>query len=125
MSWIVWLAMSVSGAGAPLSVSCTVAGGEKAGLDARAVCARFVEQLSAAAARPYALVPVGERSGDGMTVSLRVVRSDTMAADVTVIERGRARSVETRMISSSDRPLGLDSIGLLARDVARAAALSD
>ncbi len=125
MSWIVWLAMSVSGAGAPLSVSCTVAGGEKAGLDARAVCARFVEQLSAAAGRPYALVPVGERSGDGMTVSLRVVRSDTMAADVTVIERGRARSVETRMISSSDRPLGLDSIGLLARDVARAAALSD
>jgi hypothetical protein len=125
MSWIVWLAMSVSGAGAPLSVSCAVAGGEKAGLDARAVCARFVEQLSAAAGRPYALVPVGERSGDGMTVSLRVVRSDTMAADVTVIERGRARSVETRMISSSDRPLGLDSIGLLARDVARAAALSD
>ncbi len=125
MSWIIWLAMSVSGAGAPLSLSCTVAGGEKAGLDARAVCARFVEQLSAAAGRPYALVPVRQRSGDGMTVSLRVVRSDTMAADVTVIERGRARSVETRMISSSDRPLGLDSIGLLARDVARAAALSD
>lgn len=125
MSWIVWLAMSVSGAGSPLSVSCTVAGGEKAGLDARAVCARFVEQLSAAAGRPYALVPVGERSGDGMTVALRIVRSDTIAADATVIERGRARSVETRMISSSDRPLGLDSIGLLARDVARAAALSD
>jgi len=125
MSWIVWLAMSVSGTGAPLSLSCTVAGGEKAGLDARAVCTRFVEQLSAAAGRPYALVPVGQRSGDGMTVALRVVRSDTMAADVTVIERGRARSVETRMISSSDRPLGLDSIGLLARDVARAAALSD
>lgn len=125
MSWIVWLAMSVSSAGSPLSLSCTVAGGEKAGLDARAVCTRFVEQLSAATGRPYALVPVVQRSGDGMAVALRVVRPDTMAADVTVIERGRARSVETRMISSSDRPLGLDSVGLLARDVARAAALSD
>lgn len=125
MSWIVWLAMSVTGAGTPLSLSCTVAGGEKAGLDARAVCARFVEQLSAATGRSYALVPVGQRLGDGMTVTLRVVSADTMAADVTVIEDGRARSVETRMISSSDRSLGLDSIGLLARDVARAAALSD
>ncbi|MBA4760691.1 hypothetical protein [Sphingomonas sp.] len=125
MSWIVWLAMSVTGAGTPLSLSCTVSGAAAAGLDPQAMCARFAEKLSAATGRDYALVPVGQRSGDGMTVALRVVRPDTLAADVTVIERGRARSVETRMISSSDRPLGLDSIGLLARDVARAAALSN
>jgi hypothetical protein len=125
MSWIVWLAMSVTGTGSPLALSCTVAGAAAAGLDPQAVCTRFVEKLSAAAGRPYALVPVGKRSGDGMTVALRIIRADTVAADVTVIKGGSARAIETRMISSSDRPLGLDSIGLLARDVARAAALSD
>lgn len=125
MSWIVGLAMAVTGAGSPLALSCTVAGGEKAGLDPQAVCARFVEKLSAASGRSYALVPIGQRSGDGMTVAIRFVGADTVAADAVVIAGGRSRSVETRMISSSDRSLGLDSIGLLARDVAQAAARSD
>jgi hypothetical protein len=60
-----------------------------------------------------------------MTVAIRFVGADTVAADAVVIAGGRSRSVETRMISSSDRSLGLDSIGLLARDVAQAAARSD
>ncbi len=124
MSWIVGLAMAMTGAGSPLALSCTVAGGEKAGLDPQAVCARFVEKLSAASGRSYTLVPVGQRSGDGMAVTIRFVGADTAAADAVIITGGRSRSLETRMISSSDRPLGLDSIGALARDVAQAAARS-
>ena len=124
MSWIVGLAFAMTGAGSPLALSCTVAGGAKTGLDPQAVCARFVEKLSAASGQAYALVPVGERSGDGMAVTIRFVGRDTVAADAVVIAGGRSRSLETRMISSSDRPLGLDSIGVLARDVAQAAARS-
>lgn len=121
MSWIVGLVVAMTGAGSPLALSCTVAGGAKADLDPQAVCARFVEKLSAASGRAYALVPVGQRSGDGMAVTIRFVGRDTVAADVVMIADGHSRSLETRMISSSDRPLGLDSIGLLARDVAQAA----
>lgn len=125
MSWIVWLAMSLSGAASPLSLSCTVEGGAKAGLDPKAVCARFVERLSQEAGRSYALVPVAQRSGDGMAVAIRFVGRDTVSATATIIVAGQSRALETRMISSSDRPLGLDSIALLARDVARAAARPD
>lgn len=122
MSWFLWLALSMSGAASPLPLSCTVEGGAKAGLDPKAVCAQFVERLSRESGRSYALVPVEKRGGDGMTVAIRFVGADTVAAEATVIAGGRARVLETRMISSSDRPLGLDSIGVLARDVARAAA---
>ena len=125
MSWIVGIAMTVTSAGSPMALSCTVEGGAKTGLDAKAICARFVEQLSKEAGRSYALVPAAKPSGDGMTVAIRFMGGDTVSATAMLIVAGHARPLETRMISSSDRPLGLDSIGLLARDVARAAARVD
>lgn len=129
MAWVGWLAMVLmGGGGSPVELSCTVEGTSKGGFEARAVCERFAKGLSAAAGRSYALIAADTAPGalrDGVSVTIRFARGETVSATATIIEGGRARPVETRMISSSDRPLGLDSIGLLARDVARAMAKPD
>lgn len=110
----------MSGADTPMALVCRVEGGGKSGLDDHAVCARFAEGLSAASGRSYRLVPAAARIDNGMTVVVRFMGRDTVAAEASLIAAGRAQPLETRMVSTSDRALGLDSIALLARDVVRA-----
>lgn len=115
------LALALMGGGdMPMALACRVEGGGKSGLDDHAVCARFAEGLSAASGRSYRLAPAGARIDSGMTVVVRFMGRDTVAAEASLIAAGRAQPLETRMVSTSDRALGLDSIALLARDVARA-----
>ncbi|MFL9840414.1 hypothetical protein ABS767_05510 [Sphingomonas sp. ST-64] len=123
MAAIAWLAMALMGSGSPAALSCTVEGSLKAGLEPQAICRRFAEAMSAAG-RAYVLKPAGSMR-DGVRVAIRFERGDTVSATATIFRGGRAHPLETRLISSSDRPLGLDSIGLLARDVAQAVAKSD